>query len=310
MKYALYILAVSLVSLFVVIGFYLWFPLSLLDSFVSAPNLGATITTIQGSDTLSASRTVINNNFANLNTDKLESGSTANSLTVSNLDCTTTCDVKTITATGTATSTFVGGIQALDIQVNHIFATSTVGTSTISGKLSVANQSITGFLDAVGTAIYTISANASQSLALVGQIGIDFSSDLFLYKSDDGTTHVVEDGIDGCFPVASTSVSHLKTAKPYGSATNATTTYAFDFYHKRTLSNFYCRSDNNSLLVQIGTGSATTSGNLFCTPGGFSSSTIQNNTFTSRQRVFFDIGSATTSPGSVTVCPFLTITPD
>lgn len=309
MRLLLNILISASIALAVVVLFYLYFPLHILDGF-QKQLFGSTITTINGSDTLSASRSVINTNFSNLNTDKLESGATANTLTVTNLNCPGVCTVKTIVATGTATSTYVGGIQTLDVMVNHIFATSTVGTSTISGKLSTVNTSVTGFLDAVSTAIQTISANASQSLSVIGQIGIDYTSDLLMYRSDDLVNHVVEDGIDGCFPVASTSVSHFKTAKPYGSATNATTTYAFDFIHKRTLSNFYCRSDNNSLLVQIGTGSATTTGNLYCSAGGAASSTIANNTFTSRQRIFFDIGSATSSVNTVTICPYLTITAD
>lgn len=61
------------------IGFYLMYsylPLSLIEKEVE-PVLGASITTILGSDTLSASRSVINTNFANLNSDKLETSATS-----------------------------------------------------------------------------------------------------------------------------------------------------------------------------------------------------------------------------------------
>ena len=50
-------------------------PLSWLDS-EPGLNLGSTITTIQGTDTLSSSRAVINTNFSNLNTDKIEATQT------------------------------------------------------------------------------------------------------------------------------------------------------------------------------------------------------------------------------------------
>jgi hypothetical protein len=72
---------------------------------ITAQNLGSTITTIQGSDTISASRSVINTNFANLNTDKLESGSTASALTIGTL--TLTNDL-TVANGGTGVSTFGG----------------------------------------------------------------------------------------------------------------------------------------------------------------------------------------------------------
>lgn len=57
------------IALMVCCAFYLWFPLHVLDG----QRFGSTITTIQGTDTLSASRSVLNTNFSNLNTDKIES---------------------------------------------------------------------------------------------------------------------------------------------------------------------------------------------------------------------------------------------
>ena len=56
-------------------GVYNYLPLNLLDKFSTAPKkmtLGSTITTILGTDKLKDSRAVINTNFSNLNTDKLE----------------------------------------------------------------------------------------------------------------------------------------------------------------------------------------------------------------------------------------------
>lgn len=67
--FTLHIAIILALSLIVVISFYKWFPLSLIDG---PQKFGSTITTIAAGDTLSASRSVINTNFSNLNTDKIE----------------------------------------------------------------------------------------------------------------------------------------------------------------------------------------------------------------------------------------------
>lgn len=72
-------LLVSAVSVFTLNNFV---PLKYLDLPHKERNLGATISTILGTDTLSSSRAVINTNFANLNSDKFETtGTTLASLT-------------------------------------------------------------------------------------------------------------------------------------------------------------------------------------------------------------------------------------
>lgn len=68
----------TLISIVVSLGIYNYVPLSLLDKInFKKPTFGTTITTINGSDTLSASRTVLNNNFTALNNGKIEVGSTS-----------------------------------------------------------------------------------------------------------------------------------------------------------------------------------------------------------------------------------------
>lgn len=71
---ALLSLAISVASF---IALYNYLPLDLVTFNTHTPSFGATITTIQGSDTLSASRSVINTNFANLNSDKIENSTTS-----------------------------------------------------------------------------------------------------------------------------------------------------------------------------------------------------------------------------------------
>lgn len=51
---------------------YRFAPLSILENGSAKPSFGSTVTTINGSDTLSSSRTTINTNFSNLNTGKFE----------------------------------------------------------------------------------------------------------------------------------------------------------------------------------------------------------------------------------------------
>lgn len=116
------------ITAFVVVAlFYLYFPLHWIDWLQKQSPLtfSSTITTIQGSDTLSSSRTTINNNFANLNADKLQSGNTAAALTI------TALTTGGITETGAATSTFTGGISA------SAFAANGTATSTFANGIQI-----------------------------------------------------------------------------------------------------------------------------------------------------------------------------
>lgn len=80
--------------------------------------LGSTVTTINGTDTLSSSRSVINTNFSNLNTDKLETGSTAATLTVTTLT-NTTANVGTLNLTNALTVPN-GGTASTTLSLNQI----------------------------------------------------------------------------------------------------------------------------------------------------------------------------------------------
>lgn len=70
MEFAVRILFSALISVAASWGVYNYAPLSFFEG-TPTPKFGSTITTIQGSDTLSASRTTINNNFSSLNSDKV-----------------------------------------------------------------------------------------------------------------------------------------------------------------------------------------------------------------------------------------------
>src|SRR3990167_7987998 len=83
------LLLTALVSVAATIGVYNYAPLSFIEKFgpLVQRNLGASITTIAATDTIRDSRAVINTNFSNLNSDKIEnsSSSIAAITTLSNL---------------------------------------------------------------------------------------------------------------------------------------------------------------------------------------------------------------------------------
>lgn len=88
-----------------VLGFVSACVLMIFVAFTMHPAFASTITTINGSDTISGSRTTINTNFSNLNTDKLQSGSFGSTLSIGSMT------VGSFTSTTTATSSAAGGIN-------------------------------------------------------------------------------------------------------------------------------------------------------------------------------------------------------
>lgn len=106
MKYILTAVIASFCALGVTFVAWNYVPLDYIT--VTARNLGSTITTINGSDTLSNSRATINTNFSNLNTDKLESGSSALALSITNASTTRLSCLGDCAFGATATSSFSG----------------------------------------------------------------------------------------------------------------------------------------------------------------------------------------------------------
>ncbi len=113
-------------------GFYNHAPLSILETGKPTKTLGSAITTIQGSDTLSSSRAVINTNFANLNADKVE---------LSNYLATTTATQFTTFGTiatgiwnGTAIGVPYGGTGSTTLSSNQLLLGNGTGIlKTVSG---------------------------------------------------------------------------------------------------------------------------------------------------------------------------------
>lgn len=78
-----------------------------------------------------------------------------------------------------------------------------------------------------------------------------------------------------------------------------------------TLFSVHCRTSNDTMLFQVGDGTASTT-DLWCVPGaGRTTGSLTNNTFVSREAIFVGVGSSTTTdPGDATITFTFEETPD
>lgn len=237
MKTALIAIVVSLVTFFAV---YMYMPLSWLES-VDETRFGSTITTILGTDTLSASRAVINTNFSNLNTDKIEA-------TVSAL--TSLAQVGTITVgtwNATAIPVLYGGTGTTSPSLNQVIVGSTTdgfkvigyGTSgqfLTSGGAAVAPSWTTASINEAGTynwtGIHDFAKSTTTNATTTGTLSIGSFLTLNGVKLRFGTT-----GPSASSTILSFSANGLGSfnhppqlvgdGTPYGSTSNASTTVYF-----------------------------------------------------------------------------------
>ena len=119
------------------VGVYKYLPLNWIEP-VGEPVLGTTITTILSTDTLSASRTTINNNFTALNNSKFELTdwfSTTSARQITTLSSLAT--VGTITSgvwSGTALVFAKGGVASTSLSSNQVLlGDTTTGFKTVTG---------------------------------------------------------------------------------------------------------------------------------------------------------------------------------
>lgn len=198
MKTALISIFTSILTLLIgVFLVYNYLPLSVLDRLnVHQPQLGSTITTILGTDTLSASRSVINTNFSNLNTDKAETTvttlanlTTANALTSATSLATLAAlsTVGTITTgvwNGTAVTVPFGGTGSTTLSSNQVLLGNGTGIMKVvsgwgtSGQFLTSNGGVlapswtSGTIDTsqaftwTGTNIWTAAASSTRFAAL------------------------------------------------------------------------------------------------------------------------------------------------
>jgi hypothetical protein len=120
------------------IGVYRYTPLTWLET-APKPNFGSTITTIQGTDTLSSSRTVINNNFSSLNNGKIEVGSTSIAALTTAENLATIGTILSGVWNGTPITGAFGGTSSTTLSINQVM----LGNTT-SGLKAVVGYGASG----------------------------------------------------------------------------------------------------------------------------------------------------------------------
>lgn len=168
-----------------------------------APKAGSTVTSILGTDRLTDSRSVINTNFSNLNTDKLESGSTFTAASSSRFAV-----LDTLYVGRTATTTIQGSTTGTSSFQGFINIAGTNSSSTFSGNLAVLG---TGYVrGAFGHA-------TTSPWALLSVEPNGLTSPSFVIGSSTATHLVVTNG--GLLGLASTSPFGLLSVNPSGLGT-------------------------------------------------------------------------------------------
>jgi len=143
MFYLKSILIAFIISAFTLYGFYNYVPVEGVRPLMTSNQdmLGASITTILGSDTLKASRSVINTNFDNLNSDKIETSTTTLPLLTgigTIISGTWNSDIIDVAYGGTGSSTLAFGQILLGSGTNALGIVSGFGTS---GQFLTSNGS-------------------------------------------------------------------------------------------------------------------------------------------------------------------------
>lgn len=163
------------------VGLYNYLPLDLV-TFNPGRTFGSTITTIQGSDTLSASRTVINTNFSNLNTDKFEIS--AWYATTSKPNLATVGTITSGTWNGTAIGVGYGGTGTTSPALNRvILGNASSGFKIVSGAGSSGEVLMS---NGEGSAPSWQSSSVNQSLPYTWTAHHIFSS---LFATNASTTN-------------------------------------------------------------------------------------------------------------------------
>ena len=229
---------------------------------------GSTLTTIQASDTVkSALLTITNTNFSTLNTDKLESGSTASTLTIGTLTLTNDLSVA---QGGTGLSTFGGS--------NHVLYTT--AADALSSEAAFTYNASTNTLTADNGAFASgLIIPQGLSVSSNGQITSDNSSGQLRYYA--GSEQRV---LLGFYTVGFTFAS---TSQGFGTTTIRLAPAAANL----TFSTMLCDFDKH-MGVRIGDGTNWTNHIIASSTVG-TSSLSSNNVFTMGEPIRVEIGTTT-----------------
>ncbi len=185
------------------VGSYKYLPLDWLENGSVEPRLGSTITTISGSDTLSSSRTTINNNFANLNTDKLEISTWYASTSMTQL-----VKVGTLT-TGTWNATTIGvpygGTGSTTLSFGQVLIGNSAGNIGVVSGYGTSGQFLTS--NGTGAAPTWQSSAIDQTQAYLWSGNHNFTANTYIKTLLASSTIQISNGGTGISLVFPTSNS-------------------------------------------------------------------------------------------------------
>src|SRR3990167_6669619 len=176
---------------------YNYMPLRWLDAFPSEKNLGATITTIAGTDTIKDSRATINTNFSNLNTGKIEVGTTsvASITTLGGLTTASALNaVGTITVgswTGNTIQSANGGTGTTSMSQYRVLLGNGTASTTIATSTGTAGQYFISNGEGANPNWQTKSTDTSTNYTWTGLH--TFNGATTTLKTTTGTTTVIID---------------------------------------------------------------------------------------------------------------------
>ncbi|KKR46087.1 MAG: hypothetical protein UT82_C0018G0022 [Parcubacteria group bacterium GW2011_GWB1_40_14] len=194
---------------------------------------------------------------------------------------------------GTILSITIGGIPGW------------ISTSTFA--VLTANNVWTGTNDFGGGASLEIPNAASPTVDAAGEIAIDTTTGQL--KWYDGTnTHITLGEFDRTIIIASTTPdANYKSYK-----TGTSTFRVWNPYRAVTMDRFYCqtvRGISGDLFIRFGDGSASTT-YANCGNAGTEKSSLSNNAFTSRERMFLEVGGTSGLVDSITITATFNLTAD
>src|SRR3990167_2524868 len=182
-------------------GVYNYVPIQFIEglSVDRAPFVGATITTIQGTDRLTDSRTVINDNFSNLNAFKIENSSTTINAVTTLSNLATVGTITSGTWNGTALTVTYGGTGSTTLSSNQLLLGN--GTSQIANVVGFGTSG--QFLTSNGNA----TAPTWQTSSVSQTIDYNFTGSAFrvlnLHASSTSANPLVLNKISYAFPAIS-----------------------------------------------------------------------------------------------------------
>jgi hypothetical protein len=132
----------AVVSLAISYGLVSYVPLDYFPDVIER-NFGSTITTIQGADTISSSRSVINTNFANLNADKFETTGTTLANLTSAASLATVGTITSGTWNGSIVGATYGGTGSSTLSSNQVILGNGTGAVKVVSGFGSSGQFLT-----------------------------------------------------------------------------------------------------------------------------------------------------------------------